>query len=696
MLATGWQSGGDQPAPLIASRVLPRRGQYRAAASRWRLLAIVGAALPLLPGIQVAIAQQNPQNMGEAPASQEPEPAAEPAQAAPTYQISTFDVVHLGAEPRDVTADDLMNVPLTLGARDGVIGPPAEGAELLETTLAGLSSDEPREYSAQGLRSIVEQLFEYLTSERGLMAVAVAPSGEQIDLSTGQDRRLAEGAAVPEDASLTIEIMIGRVGQVRSIGAGNRVPSGANTNHKVHEPLRRRSPFQPVEDDGDDTQRRDILRRPTLDDYLHRLNRHPGRRVDAALSRGPSEGEVSLDYLVTENKPWYAYFQLSNTGTESTGDWRQRFGFANNQLTNADDILTIDYSTVEFEDTHAILGAYQRPITERLRFRVRGLYSEFVASDLGLAGEDLSGDEWSVGGDLVYTIIQDGPLFFDLVGGIDYRNISSTNEFYLFDPFTGDPGPFTGEEDFLIPHIGLEVERLTDTAQTRADLDFSFNIDDANEEDLFGLGRGDPTTGAGAPDEHFVIVGAGFEHSFYLEPVLAPQRWRDLSDPSWSTLAHELAFGLRSQFTTNRLVPQMQSVQGGLYTVRGYEEAQVAGDSSVRVTAEYRLHLPRLLGINDATKTPMFGRPFRFTPDTPYGRADWDLQFKAFVDAARVMHNDPIPGEVNETLVGAGLGVEASLLNNVSARLDWAVALEDAGRTDAGDHRLHFVLTLLY
>jgi hemolysin activation/secretion protein len=660
------------------------------------MLAIVGAALPLLPGLPIAIAQQNPQNMGETPPSDGQEAGAEPAQAqaAPTYHISTFNVAHRGAEPPDVTVDDLMDVPLRLGVTNDIIGPVAGGVELLETSLAGLSSDEPREYSALGLRSIVGQLFDYITSERGLMAVAVAPSREQIDLITGHDRRVAEGQALPEDPSLTIEVMIGRVGQVRSIGSGNRIPTGANIGHKVHEPLRRRSPFQP---DGEgDAAPRDILRRPALDNYLHRLNRHPGRRVDAALSRGPSEGEVSLDYLVAENKPWYAYFQLSNTGTESTGDWRQRFGFAHNQLTNADDILTIDYSTVEFRDTHALLAAYQRPINERLRFRVRGLYSEFVASDLGLAGEDLSGDEWSIGGDLVYTIIQDGPLFFDLVGGIDYRDISSTNEFYLFDPFTGAPGPFTGEEDFLIPHVGLEVERLTDTAQTRADLDLSFGIDDANEEDLFGLGRGDPITGAGAPDEHFFIVGAGFEHAFYLEPVLAPQRWRDLSDPSWSTLAHELALGLRSQFTTNRLVPQMQSVTGGLYTVRGYEEAQVAGDSSVLATAEYRLHLPRLLGINDASKTPMFGRPFRFTPDTPYGRADWDLQVKAFVDAARVMHNDPIPGEVNETLVGAGLGAELSLLNNFSARLDWAMALQDAGRTDAGDHRLHFVLTLLY
>jgi hemolysin activation/secretion protein len=60
-----------------------------------------------------------------------------------------------------------------------------------------------------------------------------------------------------------------------------------------------------------------------------------------------------------------------------------------------------------------------------------------------------------------------------------------------------------------------------------------------------------------------------------------------------------------------------------------------------------------------------------------------------------VTQNDPIPGEVDETLVGAGIGAELSLLNNLSARLEWGVALQDAGRTDSGDRRLHFMLTVV-
>jgi hypothetical protein len=43
-----------------------------------------------------------------------------------------------------------------------------------------------------------------------------------------------------------------------------------------------------------------------------------------------------------------------------------------------------------------------------------------------------------------------------------------------------------------------------------------------------------------------------------------------------------------------------------------------------------------------------------------------------------------------------GLGLELALKNNVNFRAEWGFALQDAGRTDAGDSQFHFVLTLVY
>ena len=66
----------------------------------------------------------------------------------------------------------------------------------------------------------------------------------------------------------------------------------------------------------------DLLRKDQIDAYLAFLNRHPGRRVDVALSPSQARGEVYLDFLVAEERAWRVYVQRSNTGTDETGDDR--------------------------------------------------------------------------------------------------------------------------------------------------------------------------------------------------------------------------------------------------------------------------------------------------------------------------------------------------------------------------------------
>ena len=90
---------------------------------------------------------------------------------------------------------------------------------------------------------------------------------------------------------------------------------------------------------------------------------------------------------------------------------------------------------------------------------------------------------------------------------------------------------------------------------------------------------------------------------------------------------------------------------------------------------------------------------FRIAPQQPFGRPDWDLILRAFVDGAIVRSSNPRPpGEENDTLLGAGVGIEYQFKRNVSARLDLGVPLDETKDqvTSPGDARLHFSLTLLY
>jgi hemolysin activation/secretion protein len=94
------------------------------------------------------------------------------------------------------------------------------------------------------------------------------------------------------------------------------------------------------------------------------------------------------------------------------------------------------------------------------------------------------------------------------------------------------------------------------------------------------------------------------------------------------------------------------------------------------------------------------GTPFRWARSAPYGSADWEVILRAFADAGQATNNDRLPFENNETISSVGLGAELQVQQNISVRLDWGFALQDAEGNDetvsAGDSRLHFVATVRF
>jgi hemolysin activation/secretion protein len=81
-----------------------------------------------------------------------------------------------------------------------------------------------------------------------------------------------------------------------------------------------------------------------------------------------------------------------------------------------------------------------------------------------------------------------------------------------------------------------------------------------------------------------------------------------------------------------------------------------------------------------------------------FGLPDWDLIFKGFLDVGRTFISDRLSFEDDETLIGAGVGLELIYRRNLNLRVDWGFALEDVDSTDtdAGSSRVHFVGTILF
>lgn len=594
----------------------------------------------------------------------------------PVYRVGTFRVRYLRENPDQPDIADLLASPVALGRIDSGFVAPRDGVELVALSLAEHSTVEP--FHASALQAILESLSRELVG-RDLLGINVRPDATDIDRG-GIDLR-------GDDTALDIVIATGIVTELRTIAGGERVnddgPITPDTtiNHPLHARHIANSPVRPGRAGGTT----DVLRRSELDRYLFHLGRHPGRLVEAHLSASEEVGGVVLDYQVTENDPLVIYAQVSNTGTQSTGYLRERFGLLHTQLSESDDTLSIDFSTAEFDEVNTLFASYERPFAQndRLEWKVFGTWSEYTAEDVGFFGDDFSGKTWSVGAELIWNFHQDRDLFVDAIGGIRYDSIEVNNAGFFI----------RGEEQFLIPYVGMRLDHTSEWFSTQAALmlEFQAGLPDVEEANLVRLGRTDP-------DDTWQVLRWDGTHSFYLEPVIDRVAWEDPTTPESSTLAHEVLLAFRGQYAfDNRLIPQAERVVGGLYTVRGYPESAVAGDSVVIASAEYRYHLPRAMKIQPEPRE-LFGEPFRSAPQFVYGSPDWDLVLKGFVDFGATDNSDRLNFEVNETLIGIGVGVDFLYKRNLNVRVDWGFAMEELESVDvnSGSNRLHVVATILF
>jgi hypothetical protein len=597
----------------------------------------------------------------------------------PVYLVGSITLEYAQDHPQHPDLESVRAAPYALGlAEDGYVGP-RRGARNEWFSLDELGDTGHARVYATGLQELNQQVVRELNL-RGLIGVFVAPHEDDIDSATGHDLRPAG------HTRLRLVVYSGRVQGLRTFGSGQRLALDERLDDARHAGIRDDSPIQPGGVDG--RAGGDVLLRDEIDDYVAYLNRHPGRRVDVSITPSRAPGGVFVDYLVAEGKPWLAFAQLSDTGTDATDDWRQRFGFQHYQLTGNDDILRLDYITSGFDEVNAFFGNYEFPIpgVRRSRLRLHGSWREYDADGFGSTGggkDEISGKTWEAGAEWIATVYQYEDFFVDLLVGARWLDVES------------DALGHKGDEPFFLPGVGIRFDQLRDTWSFWGYALFERNFPDIagtsdDEGDLFLLGRSDI-------DDDYQLVKWSGGFAFYLEPLLRPRAWRNPRTPASSTLAHEIAFSTDGQYAFDtRIIPQLEQTAGGLYSVRGYEHSLIPGDNIAQATLEYRYHLPRALEIEPQPRDlPVIG-PFRVAPQNVYGRPDWDLILKAFFDTAHVWFSDEKGGEDAETLSSLGVGIEFWIRRNVTLRWDVGWALQDARDAEKGDTESHFQATLRY
>jgi hypothetical protein len=379
-------------------------------------------------------------------------------------------------------------------------------------------------------------------------------------------------------------------------------------------------------------------------------------------------------------------------------------------LTGHDDIFSLDYSTSSFYANYSLTSSYDFPIldSQRVRGRFYGSVGKFTSSDLGLNGEILNGDSWEIGAETSVNVLQIHDVFVDIIGGAKVDN-------YSIDVTVPPSGGTTSNADaaYLFPYVGARLTKTSDVASTALGFEAIFDTrtpDSPSDATAEKLGRLDV-------DRNYTILEASASQSFYIEPLFSDWATRDRQ--ARPVAANEMYFSSQGQFSTGdkRLIPELEGTAGGLYSVRGYSQSAVAGDSVIYGTAEYRLHLPRLLGVaapdtflgQQIPPPPLMGGGgFNYQPRAADAPGDWDLILKAFVDAGYVHYNQidlEEAGTSDAGLVGTGVGLELRLRDNVTVSADYGVALtpvHEALHTSApldvnpGSGRFNFAFTLLY
>ncbi|MEX2205834.1 MAG: hypothetical protein WEF50_06350 [Myxococcota bacterium] len=608
------------------------------------------------------------------------DPSAPPAGAhtqteGPRYWVSAVEIRYADDHPLHPPVALVSQGQYALGqASDGFVGA-RRGGENYWFELRSLGAEGAAPVYATGVRDLCEQIVGEL-GQRGLIGVYVAPEAAQIDPDTGADLR-------GDVTELTLVVHTGRVRSVRTFTAGQTGAPGAappaDREAQDYEQIAQRSPLQPVGTG-------DPLAKAELDAYVAGLNRLPGRVVDVVITPTLTPGIVNLDYLVSEDKPWSISSSISDTGTDQTGDWRQRFSYANYQLTGHDDVLLLDYLTSSFDEVNAVVGSYETnlPLSRDLRARATSSWSQYTADQFGF-DDAFKGEQYEFGAALVSSLLRRPGLFLDATLGTRWMHIDVTN-------FSTD-----ASMPFFVPELALSLERVRPASRMFARLGFEQSVPfiagtDSDDIDEFSrAGRSDV-------DNDWRMISLDVRGSFLLRPWLrgVPVRAGRTLRPR--ELAHELAWRLGGQYSLGtRLIPQVEGVLGGPGTVRGYPQSIAAGDSVFGGSVEHRFHVPLSIAAVMPWQLPLIGE-FRPGPDADQRLPDWDFVVATFFDYGQTWNQSAVPGEEDATLSSLGLAFEVVVRRNFSMRFDYGFALSDVDFADvqSGDTEANFAATVRY
>lgn len=432
-----------------------------------------------------------------------------------------------------------------------------------------------------------------------------------------------------EDGTVRLRIVEARVGRIQV--DGHKFFSEANVRASL-----------PALQEGERPNMQRIGRQ------LRVANENSAKQTNLVLRRGEQEGEVDALVRVADENPLRFALTADNTGTPAadgkytTGRYRTGLLVQHSNLFDSDHMLSMQYITSpDHVKEVTIFGlGYRVPLYQSgnaLEFAYG--YSNVDSGDLTTAAGNfaISGSGQIFSARFEQYLPQWGELMHKLAYGLDYRAYTNSVK-------ADDLG---GES--LVPDSTVHPLSLT----------YSGNLRLSGQELYFSLGVAQNIPGGSdGTTEAFNRPGGrqGADASYHL--------WRyQLNGTQLLPADWMLRGGVEGQYTRDALVSGEQFGAGGMNSVPGFYERQVANDYGHRFGVELY--------------TPDLGNLF----DTPDVRA----RLLVFYAAARLYRNQAQPGEVQRQQISSyGVGLRAGYTKRVSLRLDLGVVDQGGGVMEPG------------
>ena len=375
-----------------------------------------------------------------------------------------------------------------------------------------------------------------------------------------------------------------------------------------------------------------VFRVQDLESSLYFLNSKPDRKAKAYLIAGEEPGTSDIILKAEDKNPFHMSYEFHNGGTKFTLRPRHVMRIEHNNISGRGDTLNVTNSYAEQAAFDGVVLDYNLPMeSKRTRF---SLETSYIESKLvrQFKPSHISGAYGSMIPALTRTFIREPTFVAEGYVGLEVKDSKTMTEELK-----------TSFDRMRVLRLGPRFTFQSETGKTWLSTDLHLGL----PRFMGGSERNDSSASR---------LHSGGDFMYFTGSFVRINRLPN---------ENSLLLRVNGQWSHETLTSVEQMRLGGLYTVRGYPEADFSGDYGYNLSAEFQM------------PAPIFHKDVR----VPHTNKRWHdaLHLVAFVDVGKTfLRHKGLPiNPRSKFLLGTGVGVRFDLDRSCSMQVDMGWPIGD-------------------